>query len=98
MPVQIEKREIITVKDDNGNVLSNGDPIMIRVQKQDIVCRFIGILNGYFVTQTLADGVENKYRQGSIEKVERISGINSYPEQPAPVTEGQRLYTKSQED
>lgn len=78
MPVQIEKKEIITVKDDTGRVITKGDPIIIRIQMQDIVCRFSGINQGYFVTETLADSIENKYRCASIEKIERISGIRSY--------------------
>lgn len=80
MPVQIEKKEIITVKDDLGIVISKGDPVLIRIQKKDIVCRFIGINHGYFVTETLSDGIESKYRDSSIESIKRISGIRSYPD------------------
>lgn len=80
MPVQIEKKEIITVKDDHGIVISKGDPILVRIQNKDIVCRFIGINHGYFVTETLADGIESKYRDASIESIVRISGIRSYPD------------------
>ena len=43
MPVQIEKKETIIVKDDAGREISKGDPLVIRVQKQDIACRFAGI-------------------------------------------------------
>lgn len=92
MPVQIEKKETIIVKDDAGREISKGDPLVIRVQKQDIVCRFAGINHGYFVTETLLDGIENKYRYGSIEKIERISGIRSYPDPDADLeTEAQEV-------
>lgn len=87
MPVQIDRREVITVRDDNGTVLGNGDPIIIRVGTEDIVCRYVGIISGYFVTRTLEDGKENKYRQGSIVSVERISGIRSYPAEPEATTD-----------
>lgn len=79
MPVQIDRKEVITVKDDKGTVLCKGDPIIIRVCSEDIVCRYVGIISGYFVTTTLDDELENKYRQGSIVRVERISGIREYP-------------------
>lgn len=83
MPVQVEKKEIITVKDDRGVVLTKGDPILLRIQDEDIVCRYVGILNGYFVTETLGDAKENKYRQSSIGSVVRIAGIKSYSDPEA---------------
>ena len=82
MPVQIEKKEIVTVKDHRGIVLTKGDPIIIRVGTEDVVCRYSGIRNGYFVTETLEDAKENKYRQGSIVTVTRISGIAGYTAEP----------------
>lgn len=87
MPIQIDRKEVITVRDDKGTILNNGDPIIIRVGTEDIVCRYVGIISGYFVTHTLEDGKENKYRQGSIASVERISGIRSYPAEPEAVTD-----------
>lgn len=79
MGIRIERKEIVTVKDDLENALRKGDPIMIRMQGQDVVCRFMGMKNGYFVTETL-DGVnENKYRAGSIEACKRISEIREWP-------------------
>ena len=87
MPVRIDRKEVITVKDDRGVVLLKGDPIIIRVGSEDIVCRYIGIISGYFVTRTLDEELENKYRQGSIVSVERISGIRSYPAEPEAATD-----------
>ena len=79
MAIQVEKKEIITVTDDNGTQLTKGDPILIRCQDQDIVCRYMGMKNGYFVTETLDSTNENKYRTGSIESCRRISGIREWP-------------------
>lgn len=87
MPVRIDRKEVITVKDDRGVVLLKGDPIIIRVGSEDIVCRYIGIISGYFATRTLDEELENKYRQGSIVSFERISGIRSYPAEPEAVTD-----------
>lgn len=43
-------------------------------------------------TETLLDGIENKYRYGSIEKIERISGIRNYPDPDAELkTEAQEV-------
>lgn len=42
MGIRIERKEIVTVKDDLENALIKGDPIMIRMQGQDVVCRFMG--------------------------------------------------------
>lgn len=80
MGIRIERKEIVTVKDDLENALRKGDPIMIRMQGQDVVCRFMGMKNGYFVTETLDGANENKYRAGSIEACKRISGIREWSE------------------
>lgn len=80
MGIRIERKEIVTVKDDLENALRKGDPIMIRMQGQDVVCRFMEMKNGYFVTETLGGANENKYRAGSIEACKRISGIREWPE------------------
>ena len=73
MGIRIERKDL-------ENALIKGDPIMIRMQGQDVVCRFMGMKNGYFVTETLDGANENKYRAGSIEACKRISGIREWPE------------------
>lgn len=79
MSIAVEETKVITVKDSKGQELRKGYPIMIRIKNQDIVCRFKAIENGYFVTETLDGQHENKYRQGSIDSCERISGVTPYP-------------------
>lgn len=78
MSIQITETKIIDVLDSDGHVIRNGQPIMLRIKNEDIVCRFKEVKNGYFVTETLDGEHENKYRQGSIEKCKRISGIIAY--------------------
>ncbi len=80
MSVDVKEIKVIEVRDSNGNVLLEDYPIMIRIKNQDIVCAFKEIANGYFVTKTLDGEHENKYRQGSIEHCQRISGIRKWPE------------------
>ena len=75
MSVQVKEIVTVEVRTSDGQVLKKGDPILIRIKKEDIVCQYIGIENGYFVTQTLEDGIENKYRQGSIEVCYKIRPV-----------------------
>ena len=81
MSITIEETRIIEVKDSKGQPFQKGDPIMLRIKNEDIVCRFKAIANGYFVTETLDGAHENKYRQGSIDNCVRISGIREWPEE-----------------
>lgn len=80
MALNITKKEVINITDENGQEIVPGIPIMLRIQNEDIVCRFVGIRSGYFVTETLDGAHENKYRTGSIESCVRISGIRPLPE------------------
>ena len=80
MALNITKTEVINITDDNGQEITKGTPIMLRIKNEDIVCRFVGIKSGYFVTETLDGAHENKYRTGSIESCVRISGIRSFHE------------------
>ena len=83
MALNITKKEVINITDDNGLEITTGTPIILRIQNADIVCRFVGIRSGYFVTETLDGAHENKYRTGSIENCVRISGIRPFPEDEA---------------
>ena len=78
MSIKVTETKIIDVVDSNGNVLKAGNPIMIRIKGQDIVCRYYGIANGYFVTQTLDGEIFNKYRMGSIESCKLIFEVELY--------------------
>ena len=75
MSIRVTETKVVEVLDSNGQVLKAGQPIMLRIKGEDIVCCFKKIENGYFATETLDGAHENKYRQGSIEKCECISGI-----------------------
>lgn len=83
MALNITKTEVINITDDNGQPITKGIPIMLRIKNEDVVCRFVGIKSGYFVTETLDGAHENKYRTGSIEGCVRISGIRPFPEDEA---------------
>ena len=87
MGIKVTETKVVEVTDSDGKVLRKGYPIMLRIKGQDIVCRFVGMSNGYFVTETLDGKHENKYRLGSIESCQRISGVTPYPE-PAETIEG----------
>lgn len=70
----------LEVRDSDNNLIGRGCPIVLRIKDQDIVCRFIAIDKGYFVTETLDGEHENKYRLGSIEHCKRISRVVPCPD------------------
>lgn len=58
----------IKVNDSEGNAMHPGDTIILRIDTQDILCEFVGIEGGYFITETCEDGIRNRYRVKSIKK------------------------------
>lgn len=62
----------IKVTDSEGKTMHPGDTIIIRIDTQDIICDFVGIEGGYFITKTHGDGIRNRYRVKSIKKSEVV--------------------------
>ena len=58
----------VRVSDSEGNAMNQGDTIILRIDTQDILCEFVGIEGGYFITKTREDGIRNRYRVKSIKK------------------------------
>lgn len=84
MALKVNEITTIEVEASDGQLLREGDAIMLRVSRrtpEDVVCRFAGLANGYFVTTTLDGQYENKYRQGSIETCHRIKEPEKVPPQ-----------------
>lgn len=82
MALKVNEIVKVEVEASDGQVLKEGDAIMLRVSRrtpEDIVCRFSGLSNGYFVTTTLDGQHENKYRQASIETCYRIKEVEKIP-------------------
>jgi len=78
MALKVNEIVKVEVEASDGQILKEGDAIMLRVSRrtpEDVVCRFAGLSNGYFVTTTLDGQHENKYRQSSIEACCRIKGV-----------------------
>lgn len=78
MALKVNEIVKVEVEASDGQVLKKGDAIMLRVSRrtpEDVVCRFAGLSNGYFVTTTLDGQHENKYRQASIETCYRIEEV-----------------------
>lgn len=63
----------IKVTDSEGKTMHPGDTIIIRIDTQDIICDFVGIEGGYFITKTREDGIRNRYRVKSIKKSEVVA-------------------------
>lgn len=84
MALKVNEVVSVTVEATDGQVLKKGDAILLRVSRrtpEDIVCRYAGLSNGYFVTTTLDGQSENKYRQSSIETCYRIKEPEKMPPQ-----------------
>ena len=62
----------IKVTDSEGKTMHPGDTIIIRIDTQDIICDFVGIEGGYFITKTHRDRIRNRYRVKSIKKSEVV--------------------------
>lgn len=78
MALKVNEIVKVEVEASDGQILKEGDAIMLRVSRrtsEDVVCRFAGLSNGYFVTTTLDGQHENKYRQASIETCYRIENV-----------------------
>ena len=56
------------VTESEGSAMHPGDTISLRIDTQDILCEFVGIEGGYFITKTREDGIRNRYRVKSIKK------------------------------
>lgn len=84
MALKVNEIVRVTVEASDGQVLKEGDAILLRVSRrtpEDIICRYTGLSNGYFVTTTLDGQTENKYRQSSIETCYRIKEPEKIPPQ-----------------
>ena len=84
MGLKVNEIVKVEVEASDGQVLKEGDAIMLRINRrtpEDVVCRYAGLSNGYFVTTTLDGQHENKYRQASIETCYRIKDVEKVPPQ-----------------
>lgn len=84
MALKVNEIVKVEVEASDGQVLKEGDAIMLRINRrtpEDVVCRYVGLSNGYFVTTTLDGQHENKYRQASIETCYRIKDVEKVPPQ-----------------
>lgn len=84
MALKVNEIVKVEVEASDGQVLKAGDAIMLRINRrtpEDIVCRYAGLSNGYFVTTTMDGQHENKYRQTSIETCYRIEDVEKIPPQ-----------------
>jgi len=84
MALKVNEIVKIEVEASDGQILKKGNIIMLRINRrtlEDIVCRYVGLSGGYFVTTTLDRQHENKYRQTSIETCYLIKDVEKIPPQ-----------------
>lgn len=74
--ISIKEETIKTITDSDGYTIKPGTPLQIRTNRgEDLLCRFVAIEGGYFVTSTMDGAIQNKYRVASIESSKSIKEI-----------------------
>lgn len=69
--INIEEQKVVHITASDGTPISRGDMLLLRAGDEDVLCRFVEVNNGYFVTETIDKGAcqkQNKYRLGTIKK------------------------------
>lgn len=75
--IGIQEVKTVEITTTDGQMIKEGDAIVICVKGQDIVCRFAGMdKGGYIVTLPTVSGAEAiKYRPASIEKCYKVKAF-----------------------
>lgn len=66
MSIKVKEVTTVEVLTTDGVALEKNNSIILRIKTEDIVCRYVGMDNGYFVTSTMDGAKKNKYRPSSI--------------------------------
>lgn len=80
----MKKKKTINITSSDGVPIYRGTTIIIRAGEEDVICKFVEINNGYFVTETLDRTLptrQNKYRLGTIKKSTVVEDISFRKEQ-----------------
>lgn len=88
MAIDIKKYEVTEIRDCEGNLVEEGDEIILRnYRNEDVVCIFDGLRGGYFITKTTDGKYEIKYILKKVQEIrllEKMYGVPKPQEAAAP--------------
>lgn len=88
MAIDIKKYEVTEIRDCEGNLVEEGDEIILRnYRNEDVVCIFDGLRGGYFITKTTDGKHEIKYILKKVQEIrllEKMHGVPKPQEATAP--------------
>ena len=88
MAIDIKKYEVTEIRDCEGNLVEEGDEIILRnYRNEDVVCIFDGLRGGYFITKTTDGKHEIKYILKKVQEIrllEKMYGVPNPQEAAAP--------------
>ena len=88
MAIDIKKYEVTEIRDCEGNIVEEGDEIILRnYRNEDVVCIFDGLRGGYFITKTTDGKYEIKYILKKVQEIrllEKMYGVPKPQEAAAP--------------
>ena len=95
MAIDIKKYEVTEIRDREGNLVEEGDEIILRnYRNEDVVCIFDGLRGGYFITKTTDGKHEIKY---ILKKVQEIRLLEKMYGVPKPLAAAAPEKTKKEE-
>lgn len=88
MAIDIKKYEVTEIRDCEGNLVKEGDEIILRnYRNEDVVCIFDGLRGGYFITKTTDGKHEIKYILKKVQEIrvlEKMYGVPKPQEAATP--------------
>lgn len=80
MAIDIKKYEVTEIRDCEGNLVEEGDEIILRnYRNEDVVCIFDGLRGGYFITKTTDGKHEIKYILKKVQEIRLLEKMYGAP-------------------
>lgn len=80
MAIDIKKYEVTEIRDCEGNLVEEGDEIILRnYRNEDVVCVFGGLRGGYFITKTTDGKHEIKYILKKVQEIRLLEKMYGVP-------------------
>ena len=80
MAIDIKKYEVTEIRDCEGNLVEEGDEIILRnYRNEDVVCIFDGLRGGYFITKTTDGKHEIEYILKKVQEIRLLKKMYGVP-------------------